>query len=598
MGLKIADVIRKGLNVLPGVELKSELVSDLGNPAAWLTDFFGGGRVLSGENVTFNTAMELTSFYAGLRNISEDIAKLPVNIFKIIKRGKTKQNTHPLFSLLNSQVNPYCSSTSFYQTLIHWAIGAGNGYAEIVKNSLGQPVEMWPIHPSRVTPFFKSDMTLHYRITARNTIQGQTFDFVELSAENVYNLVGLGGDGIVGYSLYQILAQSIGVGLATQNCAASYYGNGTTLSGVLENPGKLSKEAYARMRSSWDKLHSGGAANKNKVAILEEATKFNPTTSDASNAQLIESRKFTVLEVARAVRMPPHKLGSTEKMTLNNLESQNSEYNTDTLAPWINRIKDETNRKLLKNPSIFAEHEIRALTLGDSKTRAGVWKTHRNMGTMSINDVRDQENMNAIDEDWADEYHMQMNITTVEAISDKANLKPNGQNGATKMESGEKDPEGRDPESTQVEPEMNLLEKFEEAKADHLPSFVFAAQRVLSKESKQLQSHLSSDRQNLKGFTGWAEFFFSKQKNEIIDAFKPCSQVFINTFKLEIDSNFLVEFADTYAADGQSKAVEMWNKQAKDEILSENVNQDEEKLANSVINLIVSKAKEAQDEDL
>jgi len=365
----------------------------------------------------------------------------------------------------------------------------------------------------------------------------------------------------------------------------------------LENPNKLSKEAYARMRSSWDKIHTGGAANKNKVAILEEGTKFNPTTSDASNAQLIESRKFTVLEIARALRIPPHKLGSTEKMTLNNLESQNIEYHTDTLLPWINRFKDETNRKLLKNPSIFAVHEVNALTLGDSKTRAGVLKTLRNMGVLSINEARSLENLNAIEEDWADQYHMQMNITTVEAISEKANLKTNGQNGAPKMESGEKDPEGRDPESNQVEPKMDLLKMFEEAKAAHLPSFIFASQRVLSKESKQLQSHLSSDRQNLKGFTGWAEYFFSKQKNEIIDAFKPCSQVFINTFKLEIDSNFLAEFAGTYAADGLSKAVDMWEKQAKGEVLRENISEDEEKLANSVINLIVSRAKEAQDEN-
>jgi len=597
MGLNIAGVMRKALNVLPGVQIKSHFSSGVDHPSEWLTNFFGGGRVLSGENVTFNTAMELTSFYAGLRNISEDIAKLPVNIFKIIERGKKKQNTHPLFKLLNTQVNPYCSSTSFYQTLTHWAIGAGNGYAEIVRNSLGQPVEMWPIHPSRMVPFFKDDMTLHYRVAAQNVIQGQRFEFVEISAENIYNLVGLGGDGIVGYSLYQILAQSLGVGLATQNCAASYYGNGTTLSGVLENPNKLSKEAYARMRSSWDKMYTGSAANKNKVAILEEGTKFTPTTSDAANAQLIESRKFTVLEVARAIRIPPHKLGSTEKMTLNNLESQNIEYHTDTLAPWINRFKDETNRKLIKNPSLFAVHEVNALTLGDSKTRAGVWKTHRNMGTMSINDVRDQENMNAIDEDWADEYHMQMNITTVEAISEKANLKPNGQNGGTTMEPGEKDPEGRSLGANQVQPEINLVEKFEEAKAAHLPSFLFAAQRVLSRESKQLQNHLSSDRQNLKGFIGWSEYFFFKQKREIIDAFKPCSQVFINSFKLEIDSNFLVEFANTYAADGQSKAVEMWQKQAKDEVSRENISEDEEKLANSVINLIVSKAKEAQDDN-
>jgi len=597
MALKLPDVIRKGLNVLPGVEIKSQLVSDLGNPAAWMVNTFGGGRILSGENVTAETAMELPAFYAALRNVSEDIAKLPVNIFRVVAGGKRIDNNHALFDLLNNQANPYVSSMNFYQTLIHWALNWGTGYAEIVRNGLGQPVEMWPIHPSRVTPFFKEDGTLHYRITTQITIQGQKFRAVDLSAENVYSLPGLGGDGIVGYSVFKLLAQSIGIGLATQNCRASYYGNGTNLSGVIEHPQKLSKEASARLRHSWDKIHTGGAENKNKVALLEEGSKFNPTSSNAAEAQLIEASKFTVIEVARIVRIPPHKLQSTEKMTLNNLESQTREYIDDTLMPWVIRIKNETQRKLIKTPTHFARHQTGLLTLGDIKTTAGVIKTYRNSGIMSMNEGRDIIDLNPIPEPWADEYHMQMNITTVEAISEKANLKPNGQNGATTMESGEKDPEGRDLEATHVEPKMNLLEKFEEAKAAHLPSFIFAAQRVLSKENKQLISHLSSDRQNLKGFTGWAEYFFSKQKNEIIDAFKPCSQVFINTFKLEIDSNFLLEFADTYAADGQAKAVEMWEKQAKHEVVRESAFEDEEKLANSVINLIVSKAKEARNED-
>ena len=593
MPLILPDVIRKGLNVLPGVNIKSQLVSGVDNPAQWLNNFFSGGPVLSGENVNFNSAMELSAFYAGIRNISEDIGKLPVNIFRNIKRGKRKENNHPLHKLLDIQVNPYCSSTSFYQTLTHWAIGNGNGYAEIVLNDLRQPVEMWPIHPSRMVPFFKEDGTLHYRVSTGDIIRGKRFESIELPAENVYNLVGLGGDGILGYSLVQFLRQMLGIGLATQNCAASYYGNGTTLSGVIEHPQKLSKEAIARMRHSWDKIHTGSAAKKNKVAILEEGAKFTATTSDASSAQLIESRKFTVLEVARAIRIPPHKIGSTEKMTLNNLESQNREYFTDTLAPWFNRFKDETNNKLIKNPNFFAAHEVNALTLGDSKTRAGVWKTHRNMGTMSINDVRGLEDLNAIDEDWADEYHMQMNVTTVQAISERANLKPKepGQMGASKMDDGEKDEEGRDPESSK-----KITEAFMQAKEAHLPSFIQAAHKILSKEVKQLENHLSADRQNLKGFTGWAEYFFYKQRAEIVDVFTPCCQVFINTFKetnLEFNSEFLREFANIYAKDGINKAVDMWTKQANDEDYLVNLDEDEEKLAKAVINLVGSKAKEA-----
>ena len=82
MGLSLKSIGFHGLNLIPGVNINSQLVSDLGNPAAWLVDAIRGPRVLSGENVNGNSVMELTAFYAALRNIAEDIAKLDVNIFR------------------------------------------------------------------------------------------------------------------------------------------------------------------------------------------------------------------------------------------------------------------------------------------------------------------------------------------------------------------------------------------------------------------------------------------------------------------------------------------------------------------------------------
>lgn len=602
MALKLPEIVIKGLNSLPGVNIGAHLVSGVGSPSDWLLNSFGASKVLSGENVNGNTSLELSAFYAALRNISEDIAKLPVNIFRVVDGGKVKVNTNGLFNLLNNQANPYVSSMNLYQTLTHWALNHGNGYAEIVRNGVGDPVEMWLIHPSRVRPFFKENGDLFYHVSNDNTIQGKPVRAVEISAENIYSLAGLGGDGIIGYSIYQLMAQSIGIGLATQNCSASYYGNGTTLSGVLENPGKLSEDAYRRMRRSWDKLHAGGSENKNKVAILEEGTKFNATGSDAVNAQLIESRKFTVIEVARMLRIAPHKLQSTDKMTLNNLENQSREHIEDTLTPWVRRIRNETQRKLIRNPNIFAVHEINLLRLGDSKNTAGVIKTYINTGVMSINEGRDIIDQNRIDEDWANQHYIQMNITTVENVNDGANLrqKGNGQNGSSSMESGEKDPEGRDPAAVDSKPDVDMIDAFDEAKAAHLPNFMYAARRILNKESKSLQAQLSKHRQDHSGFEKWADHFFSKQKADIVDVFGPCCQVFVNTFKLasfEFDAEFLAEFADRYAFDGVEKVMLMFKKQANEEVFQENTVLQEEKMANLVINLIGSKAKEAQNED-
>jgi HK97 family phage portal protein len=590
----LPDFLRRSLNVIPGVNIQSQLVSDLGNPAAWLVDgLSGANRVLSGENVNGVTAMQLTAYFAAIRNISEDIAKLPVNIFELTENGKKQNNNHQAFGVLNVQTNPYVSSMAFYQTLIHWAISWGNGYAEIVRNGRGDVVEMWPIHPSRVMPLFDANDKLFYDISGRNTIQGQDFTHVRLSAENVYHLSGLGGDGIVGYILFNIAAQSVGIGLASQNCAASYYGNATSLSGVLENPNKLDKDAYKRMRKSWNDVHTGGAENKNKIAILEQGTKFTATQSNAQSAQLIESRRFAVEEMARLLRIPPHKIGSGAGMPKGNLESESVSYFRDTLTPWIERIKRETGRKIIKNNRLFARHQVDALTLGDSKTRAGVFKTHRNMGTMSINDVRDFESMNEIDEEWANEYHMQSNVTTVPNISEGANLKNgSGQNSGGKLEPGEEDTEGRDPEAS-------AIDMFETAKKAHMPNFRAAARRIVVKESKAVSQQLQRKGHDVKAFAGWCENFFEKQKADIVDAFTPCCEVFLNTIaieNIEMELGVLVEFSDNYALHGIEQSLQMFEKQTKGEVIAENLEEDQIKMANSVLNMIGSTAKVKENE--
>lgn len=596
------------LNKMPGVNINSQLLSGVSSPASWLIDGLRGGRaVLSGENVSGDSVLELPAYYAGIRNISEDIAKLPVDIFQITENGKKKNNLNPLFGLLNNQANPYVSSMNLYQTILHWAINWGNGYAEIVRDGAGRPIELWPIHPSRVRPFFKEDGTLFYRISSGQTIEGtQRFRFSEITAENVYHIAGLGGDGIVGYPLWHVLSQALGKAIATQNYSASYYGNGTSVSGIIQNPKKMDKAAYARMRLDWEDIHSGGANQMHRLGILEQGAEFKALASNASEAQLIEAQKFNVVDVARILRIPPHKIMSTDKMTLNNLEAQTREYIDDTLTPWRERIKNETQRKIIRNPRFFAIHNINLLTLGDSKTKATLVKTYRNTGVLSINEGRDILDLNEIDEPWANEYHMQSNITTVEAISERANLKPQngGQGSGGSLEPGENPTEANDSDVTEASTIVeefaawHPIQTFEQAKADHMPAFDYAAKRIVTKESRGIKAALKKYRQDPKAFSQWADKWYATQKSEIIDCFTPCCDVFLNTFdgELEFDNELLAEFAEDYATDGISTALSFFKWQATGKEIEITLEEDHQKLAKNVINLIGNKAKEAPDD--
>lgn len=598
MKVQLPEVLRKSINIIPGVNIgpskDAQATSGVFDPASWLIDVVAGVRSLSGESVNQATAFQLTAFYAAIRNISEDVAKLPFNIFERVGNGRKLRNDHPDFRLVHIQANPYTSQQALQQTLLHWAISFGNGYAEIVRNSLGQVVQMWPIHPSRVIPRFEGEK-LFYDVIGNAARDERRVQPMRFSAEDIYHVSGLGGDGIVGYSIFSIASQALGKGLAVQNFGAAYFGNATSLSGNLEAPGKLTDEAYDRLRTSWDKLHVGQAGKAHKVGILEQGMKFKATSSTAAEAQLIESALHTMTEVAQLLRIPLPKIGVAAGLVKANFEAENISYHNDTLMPWIIRTGHEMDRKVIRDDKFFTQHEVIALTLGDSKTRTGVLKTLRNIGMLSINEGRRIEGLNQIDQPWADEYHMQSNITTVEAISEGKNLKqpPGGIGSKPTGESGVSENQ-----VVVVEP-VGIAYTFDNAKAAHMPIFKSAARRIITKESKHIKNLLKTKAGDLKGYLGRVETFFQKQKADIVEAFAPCCEVFAATFPsadVEIKLDFLEAFADNYAKDGIAGALDSFEKQVKFEVIVEDLAKDEENLAKNIINFMGANAKGVQDE--
>ena len=106
------------------------------------------------------------------------------------------------------------------------------------------------------------------------------------------------------------------------------------------------------MAKEWTETH-GGAPNRNKVAVLDKAIEYKQFETKAIDSEVLESRKFQILEIARFYRVPPHKLGITDAATLNNIEQENIKYVNETLSPWIKRIQGLIKFRLLPASSRF-----------------------------------------------------------------------------------------------------------------------------------------------------------------------------------------------------------------------------------------------------
>lgn len=365
--------------------------------------------IQAGVRVDHDQALTYSAIFGAVRVISETIATLSWHAFDVSGRGGKQRATGNLEGLLNKRPNPEMSGMAFRETMIAWALTWGNGYAEIVRDAAGRPAELWPIAPDRVEVKRTESGQLLYEIS--NARGPKSY----LMPEQMFHLHGLGFDGRTGYSVITLASRGIGLGIAAEEFGASFFGNNTQLGGVLTHPNTLSDEAYERLRSSWELRHKG-AAKSWKPAILEEGMTWHSTGVPPEDAQYLETRKFGVNEVCRWFRIPPHKLGDLDRATFSNIEHQSIEFVSDCLMPWIVRLEQEANTKLISNrtPGRYTKINVNALLRGDAKTRAEHYQIMQQLGVYSVNEIRELEDMNPIPD--GDARIVPMNMTTLEKL--------------------------------------------------------------------------------------------------------------------------------------------------------------------------------------
>jgi len=392
---------------------RADFLSDLRHPTAWLTNWALGGVTQAGIRVSPQSAMGLSTYYACIRNISEDVGKLPLLTYRrLLPRGKERVPQHWAYPLLHDAPNDDMTAMTFREVLTAHALGWGNGYAEIVRNGRGIPGAFYPIHPSRVQLQRDDRGRLVYDVYGNDGIYsaaGINASAIRLPQDDMLHVKGLGSDGYTGYSIVQLAAESLGLSLAAQTFGASFFGGGAALGGILTHPKQLSPEGQKHLRESWQTAY-GGPWNAGKTAILEEGMTYTRIGIPPEEAQFLQTRTFQVPEICRFFRVPPHKVQHLDNAHYNNVEQQNLEYTTDTLMPWLVRWESELKRKLFADePDIFAEHLILGLLRGDQAARGAYYKTRFEMGTLSPDDIRELENENALPDGLGKHYMLAAN---------------------------------------------------------------------------------------------------------------------------------------------------------------------------------------------
>jgi HK97 family phage portal protein len=405
-----------------------------------LAKWFGGGESWSGMNIDRTTSLGLSAVWACVRLISESVASLPLILYRRTEKGKERAVDHPLFNVFRLQPNPESTSFQWREVEQGHLLLQGNCYSQIVLGGDGYVDELWPLDPERMVV-----RRLDGKVVYEYNPHGSNARIV-LPRDQVLHVAGLGYDGIKGYAVLELLANTIGAVAAADRYGAEFFKNEASPGGYIKLAGALKDDAArTRLRDSWEDMH-GKWGNKRRVGVLEQGAEFNAISIPPEQAQFIETRKYGTSEISRIFGVPPHMIGDVERSTSwgTGIEQQGIGFVVNTLRPWLVRWEQALTVQVLPEKDrgeYFFEFLVDALMRGDMQARWTAYRTAREIGILSANDVRELENMNDIEN--GDDYFVPMNWMTVE------NAQKAAPPGATKDEPPsveEPDPE-EDPES-------------------------------------------------------------------------------------------------------------------------------------------------------
>lgn len=370
------------------VEKRSEKRS---KPTSWDLMAGRGFESESGVPVSPYLAENLSAVFAAVQIIAETVATLPLVVYRRTGDGRNSDPLHPVARLFARDPNSLQTPPEFIEMMTAHVLLRGNSYAEIVRDNRGAPVELIPMHPDHVS-VLRIPRTRRVVYDVSDPDGGTR----RLLAEEMFHVKDRTDDGIVGKSRLARARETFGTALATERFAASTYRNGAALSGVLSHPEQLGGEAAENIRASFERIHKG-SGNAGKIAVLEEGMRWTAVSVSPEDAQMLESRRFGVEQIARMFRVPPPILGDLKDGNYSSVTELGRWFYQHTIMPWLTRWERTIERALFSEEG-RRTHEVEFdadhLLRGDMLQRFQAYRIGREIGLYNANDLRGFEKLN------------------------------------------------------------------------------------------------------------------------------------------------------------------------------------------------------------
>jgi HK97 family phage portal protein len=372
---------------------------------------------LSDTAIDSKTVFQVNAVYSAVSLIADTISTLPLDCFIRIDGQRRAFRPKPEWVEKPDIALP---RVAFYNSVIVSLLLDGNAFVRVFSNRQGQVVNLMVLNPKTVEVKRNAQGRLVFEVQGEDKPLSQD--------EMIFIPDVLRPGTIRGVSRVEALKENFGLALALEKFAATFFGQGTNLNGVIEFPGQLTAEQAENLRNGFDSKHKGWRRG-HRTGILSGGATFKTTQVDPESSQSIEARRLAVEDVARAFNIPAHMLNIPGTTSYASVEQNNLQFITHTLRPIVQKLEDAFSALMTRYPggdTAFVKWNLDGLARADIQTRTSAYSTMIQMGAMSINDVRRLEDMSDIDDPAAQNVRVPLanvNIDAADLIAEEKRVK-------------------------------------------------------------------------------------------------------------------------------------------------------------------------------
>jgi HK97 family phage portal protein len=361
----------------------------------WGSGGFFGQPTRAGVTINQDNSLRIATLYACVRLLSDTVSTLSADTYRRVDGVRVPFRPRPLW--LDSP-DPDLANTrdDFVSQIMVSLLLDGNAFIHIVRNA-GDIVALVVIDPMRVLVRRNPNHQVEYALKDTNVV---------FAREDVLHITEMRKPGALrGISRIDQLKEALGLTAALDDFAARFFGQGSTTSGIIEVPGSLTREQAKDLIDAFEEGHRG-LSQAHRPGVLFGGAAFKKTGVDPNEAQMIESRRAQVEEVAKAFRVPLHMLSTAipGAMSYASVEQNAIQFATYTIRPYVAKIENALTTLL---PSgVFVKFNMDSILRGDIQTRFSAYSTGTQAGFLSVNDIRRIEDLSPVD--GGDQYRVSL----------------------------------------------------------------------------------------------------------------------------------------------------------------------------------------------